>query len=310
MQIVVNELSTIFPVDSIDKAKLTITMLLDVYRSFIRFGFERIVLSESSLNGIVLAENYPIEKWRNDSTVDIELRRRFAVFNDKMEFINRNDYLAEFQCGEGNSIGCLVAHDTESVVISFNSHPNWNVSRINGKIVRLIEENMEEDEASVLNASTLENINQIKDDISELLNIQKCNIDTYQQLWEERKTLFPNLVFCARVEDLLSNLQRSYIKQVVKRLKILDNYFSDWNGIFNKNMLLKADPESTETLSRFRREHTFKLPDGREEVFSFHNRFTGSYEGRIYFLPDTTSGKGVIGHIGSKLPTVGWTNPN
>jgi hypothetical protein len=310
MQMVVNELSMLFPVDSIDRAKVKIIMLLDVYRRLIQLGFDRIVLSESSLEGIVLADDYPIEKWRNDNTVDVELKRRFAVFNDKMEFIYRHDYLAEFECTDGKSIGCLVAHETETIVISFNSHPNWNLSRINGKIVRLIEDSVVEQEAIVLNASTLENINDIKDDVSALLHSQKYSIDTYQKLWEDRKTLFPNLVFCSRVEYFLDNLHRGYIKQVVKKLQILDVYFSEWDRIFDKNRLSNVDPESTETLSRFSEEHTFKLPDGRELLFSFHSRFTGSYEGRIYFIPDHTTGKGIIGHIGGKLPTVRWSNPN
>lgn len=310
MQVVVNELSTMFPVDSVVKAKETMETLLAVYRRYIHLGLQRVVLSESSLVGTLLAEDYPVEKWRNDNSVDVELRRMFATFNDKMEFVDKHNYLAEFQCELGSSVGCLVAHETENVLISFNSHPNWNVPCISGKIVRLGDGGLVEQEAVVLNAATLENINDIENEIIQTLSNQKYVNITYQKIWYERESLFPNLIFCPRVQTQLDQLQVTYLNQIVKKLEILNRYFEQWDGKFDKSQLPNVDPESVETLSRFSREHTFRLPDGRELLFSFHIRFTGNYEGRIYFVPDNITGKGVIGHIDGKLPTVNFPNPS
>jgi hypothetical protein len=64
-------------------------------------------------------------------------------------------------------------------------------------------------------------------------------------------------------------------------------------------------------MSRFKTaEHTFIIDDTRSAICSYHIRYTANYEGRIYFYPDSLTGKGFIGHIGGKLPTVSWSNSN
>lgn len=50
-------------------------------------------------------------------------------------------------------------------------------------------------------------------------------------------------------------------------------------------------------------EHTFQLPNGKIQIFSWHIRYTGGYAGRIFFYPVPEEKKIYIGHIGHKLPT-------
>jgi hypothetical protein len=92
---------------------------------------------------------------------------------------------------------------------------------------------------------------------------------------------------------------------------LLNEYFSNWDGkIFDRNKIPNVDPETPETLNRFKDEHTFTTPDGRSLIFKWHIRFTGgSYPGRIFFYPDQKTNKCFIGHIGGKLPTGNYPNP-
>lgn len=94
------------------------------------------------------------------------------------------------------------------------------------------------------------------------------------------------------------------IRQICKRLLELQKYFESSPEVFDKNRLNHATLESVATLKQYEREHTFQLPSGDYKVFSWHMRFTGSFEGRIFFLPDISNSKCYIGHIGGKLKNV------
>ena len=311
MRLVFNELSLAFPTSSIENGKDLMKELLLLYRHFVNIGLHKNILIKNNFNGMLLCEDYPIEKWRNDNSVDIELRRLFAGFNDKAEFINEVDYMEEFVCEKGKSIGLLVAALTDSIALSFKSDVFWNDNFIKGKVISINYDNLVEELAEAMNASRKDNISQLIEIIHQKKDDEKCGILTGIELWERKEELFPYLVFCDSVENQITGIQVAYIKQVIKKLDILNQFFKSWSGeAFNKNELPNVDPESSETLTRFKKEHTFKLPDGRELVFSYHIRYTGNYEGRIFFFPDNITRKGIIGHVGGKLPTVSWVNPN
>ena len=103
-----------------------------------------------------------------------------------------------------------------------------------------------------------------------------------------KETRFPNLIFCENaINGCYKNVGVAEAGQVYKRLLELP----------------KASPETPLTLEQYETEHTFLLPEGNAQLFSWHTRFTGGYAGRIFFYPDTTQKKMYIGHIGHKLPT-------
>lgn len=117
--------------------------------------------------------------------------------------------------------------------------------------------------------------------------------------------LFPNLVFCENaVRGCQKNVGVSEAGQVYKRLLELQRVAEGMETVFHKNLLTRATPESEVTLQRFSDEHTFQLPNGKIQIFSWHVRYTGGYAGRIFFYPVPEEKRIYIGHIGHKLPTV------
>ena len=126
-----------------------------------------------------------------------------------------------------------------------------------------------------------------------------------KDILERRTELFQNLVFCKNAEKQLKNeIDSCNISQISRKLFELQAYFSNIGGIFEKDKLNKCTPESPETLKRFPEDHSFELPNNEKRIFSWHIRFTGKYEGRIFFEPDAPNKRCYIGHIGGKLSTV------
>lgn len=106
------------------------------------------------------------------------------------------------------------------------------------------------------------------------------------------------------IQGCKKNVGVSEAGQVYKRLLELQRVAEVMENKFNKEVSTKATPESGATLERFSIEHTFLLPDGNTQIFSWHTRFTGDYAGRIFFHPVPEKKIIYVGHIGHKLPTV------
>jgi len=94
------------------------------------------------------------------------------------------------------------------------------------------------------------------------------------------------------------------IAKLYAKLDELNDYFRNITGNFDVNALKHCTGESEATLKNYKDDHTFILPDGSEEIFSFHLRFTGTYAGRIFFISDEENRSCIIGHIGKKLKSV------
>lgn len=127
-------------------------------------------------------------------------------------------------------------------------------------------------------------------------------IYTYEDLWERRSRLFPHLRFCPSVKRDLENLEKSYIRQIVKKLSELEEYSSKYPGQpFRPELLTKTTPESDSTMDMYQQRHTFRDENGVEYEASWHMRFTG-ISGRIFFVPDYTDTEMLVCYIGKKLP--------
>ena len=129
-----------------------------------------------------------------------------------------------------------------------------------------------------------------------------------QQLWGERVALFPNLVFCAGVEAQLVAVHYSdpHFRQIITKLLELQSYFEDWRaGGFDPKAMTKCNPTSRQTLEHreYGSSYIFLNPAGGSVVCGWHLYLTpGAW--RIYFAPDATSRRGIVAHVGVKLPGV------
>lgn len=317
MQMIVNELSAIFPAESAEAGKQIMNIFLKTCFEVKGIIGNDSILVDRNYNSFELAPGYRIEQWRNVPAVDIEDKRRFCFLINKSAVYNSAefeqewgwDFRTEFLYKEHSSKGCLLAYETDGVAVSFLSNPHWKTNEIEGKYTELADNgNLEECLVKILNVSFDENVAIFRGYYEEKKKEWRYTaITSAQDILNYAPKAFPNLVFCENaIDGCKRNVGVSEAGQVYKRLLELQGAAQRMNGQFDKHVLTKATPESGATLERFSEEHTFRLPGGGAQRFSWHVRFTGGYAGRIFFHPVPEKQLIYIGHIGHKLPTVSY----
>ena len=122
-------------------------------------------------------------------------------------------------------------------------------------------------------------------------------------LWENRQTVFPNLVFGPGVEDNLKE-QAHLFSTIVGKLKDLDQSTREWRDVGGPAppWKTKVTPESTLKMKNrfFREARMFQSHRGTREIFEWHARFGDG--GRIHLRFDPAAKEVEIGYIGSHLP--------
>lgn len=316
MQMVLNELSAKFPCDSEIHAREVMQTFLHTYSRTAKIIGNSMILLDQNYNSFLLSQDYRIEQWRNDGQVDRETRRMFgimlnhSVIYKEEEFASEHEELvcSEFRHEDRSSLGCLIAYESDGVSISFLSDDYWRCPDITGIYSTIDEETGEitEGEVTISNVSCDENVDVFEKYYGE--NYCKSireNLSSGADILENKDTWFPNLVFCDNAQrQLKKDIGKVDASQVYSHLADLQRVAEGLEGGFKMESLAHATPESSVTLDEYKDEHTFLLPDGRMELFSWHVRFTGSMAGRIFFLPDEENRKIYIGHIGKKLKSV------
>jgi len=312
---ILNELSARFPVGTIAEGKQIMVSFLETYSRVKKIIDNESVLLDKDYNSFELASGYRIEQWRNDSTVDVEYKRMFrglinksAVYNSK-EFEQENewDFKTEFQHKEHTSKGCLLVYEMDGVAFSFLSHKHWEEPKLEGTYIELGDDGeLAYLQVEIPNVSNHDNISIFKKFYEQKMEeLPEGRIISGQDILRYTEQAFPNLKFCENaILGCKKNVGVSEARQVYKRLLELQRAAEAMGQKFDKNLLAHATPESDVTLKRFSEEHTFQLPDGRNQLFSWHIRYTGGYAGRIFFYPVPAEKIIYIGHVGHKLPTV------
>lgn len=248
--------------------------------------------------------NYPCGKWQADSEVDEDTKRRWMLLSRKINFFEQ-DKSYSFLYENMDIAAGAEAVLNGSYIISFAADKIWESSELKGIFVELDENDgsIIESEKIVSNLTTAE---QIK--VCKILDVAIEKVaENYEEMWEQRERWFPNLVFSPSVEKDLKKLEISYIYQIWKKLRELDNYVRFHGGKrFDANLLNYATPETDKTLQMYAKEHTFYDEKGMAYLMSWHLRFTG-IAGRIFFLPQYQGNKILIGYIGKKLKNASYT---
>lgn len=202
---------------------------------------------------------------------------------------------------EASAIGCLVAYETESFVVSMKTAPLWEKEIIRGIYVSAEEDDKE---AVVRNCCFVEQVDCLA--AEEKKRVIRM-VSSGKELWEKRGSIYPHLVFCDCVEKQLEEPRNSlHIRMIMKRLQILEDYFRGFGGKFEKDKVGYGCREESETVKnnqKLRSMRVFELPDKRKAFFSWHISFPGNFPGRIHFIPDAEKGVGIIGYVGKHLPT-------
>lgn len=243
---------------------------------------------------------YSVAKWLSE--VDIEYRRLYLSFWNRRCVYTPDD---EYEVYEGQTAlrGGTEAVLNDSFMLSICLDDRWERPEIPAVLFSLAD-NAESPVVvrNVFSASQL-----AEEPLAAALKATfAVTIYTYEELWERRSRLFPHLRFCPSVRRDLENLEKSYIRQIVKKLSELEEYSSKYPGLpFRPEHLTKTTPESDTTMEMYQKQHTFRDENDVEYQASWHMRFTG-IPGRIFFVPDYTDAAMLICYIGKKLPNASY----
>lgn len=307
MQLVLNELSADFPLKNEYEGKRVMADFIDTYSLTRKILKNDRVLLDMDYNGIYLAPDYNIGKWRNDSSVDEDQKRMFrSLLNKSLIYENVVDREENVKIDGKIARGGLYAYLDNDCLISFSSDAKWLTDTIDAVYDGTNEEIDDKKNITIPNVANNDTVNSFQKKYSNLIFDDSLDtINVGADILMHEKDMFANLVFCDTAKRQLKQEKNPVlVRQICKRLLELQKYFETAPKAFDKEKLNHATPETPATLTQYKREHTFQLPTGEYEVFSWHMRFTGNVKGRIFFFPDIANSKCYIGHIGGKLKTV------
>lgn len=309
-QLVFNELSITRPAPTLADARRWMTQLVQTIQMASNAGAERALRSHDALGHHELFSGYPIAKWRNDPDVELEWKAYFRSVTSKApllvdvaaEVVDRalgSEYRHDGQLCHGLGAAALL----DGLALSFPSDLAWDSAWISINEERLLETaTLQSESIEVRNCDAPETVKRTH---REWLATPETPATDGADLWNRRAELFPSLVLCARVEEDLAAIRRGdpRLMQIADRLSLLQRYFSDWNGTFDKEAIgTKVTPDSGAALEQHADQRRFLCPDGQTRQFSWHARMTpGAW--RLYFFPDPPSRRAWIGYIGRHLQT-------
>lgn len=317
LEMVLNELSLRPIAHNISIARQRMSELMLTVIVATKYGVKSVLRTNSNLDTEELAPDYPVARWRNDTNVDIEMRRFFKALVTKSPFLNDitnpnildSVDLSDCFCGEDRAIGLGVAFWLEALAVSFRSEPRWFDSYVQLRISQIDDnEEIADTFEKIPHASSSDHIREHLVWIGERLRkSDQTEVREGIDIWQHKADWFPSLYFCENVREQMQTLAYGnwMLMPLMKRLRELEDFCKSWHdGPFDHNKILsKATPESAVTLKIYGFQRTFLCHDGETRMFSWHIRLTpGAW--RLYFYPLPEERKLIIGYIGPHLPTV------
>jgi hypothetical protein len=314
LELVLNELSAAPPADDVLRGRERIGLFVDVVRKCASAGFPKILRVTRSFFQVLLAPGYPVGRWLSDTAVDRDVRLVLRTWSTKAPYIEdllENELKAaagitEFAVDETQVTGLAVAYLLDTIAISFASDVRWATSRVALRLRGLDDDsNLSEEMVEVKHASAGEHVDGYQGWISAR---RRTDVSDGIGMWAQRSVLFESLDFCSRVEGQLSSLadNNPELALIVRACFELQDYCTTWTeGAFNPSALLSVSVDSKATLDKYGAERDFLCPDGKTRRFSWHLKRGAR---RVYFIPDPTARRILIGHVGLHLRTVLYSN--
>lgn len=285
-----------------------------------KLGFHTLRLHQNigNMHELLLAPDYTVSQWLQDSDIDKDLKSRFKIITAKSPLIN-NDYpiaqkhnsLSEFKIKVDDKIKFAealgAAYLLETLCLSFLSHNLWDTDEVKNITHWYLKADGNDvtKTISVKHASKSEHL--VKHQ-SWFEQKKRQNIETSRDLWEQKQKFFPYLVLCGEVEKQLTRLgiQSKFFNQIIEKLKRLNEYAKDWKqGSYSDNAAKKygldISGESNQTLTKYGRQRKFRLPNKQKQLFEKHIK---SGDLRFHFYPDDASKTIYVGYIGYHLSTI------
>ena len=309
MQLVFNELSTSNKRLSVGEVNQLVSAFVKTYTKVINThpGIHRSIATPVNFNDLELSPGYYLAQWRNNPTIDREEKRRFLGLCDRQNITSPGlEDLLYVQFGANLGLGLQIAYEKSSPVVSFQSEEHWMKHKIRCTVCDV--ENEEESETWLINLATADSVNVHNEWIEETIKHEYAEMKTSAEFLAQYENLFPSLCFHHNaLAQMKSQIRPVNIPTIVEKLLVLEKYFSTWDGgRFDRSVFPPrfVSPESEETLTRFKDEHTY-MWEGRSFLVSYHVRYTGGHiPGRIYIYPDHDTKKCIVFSLDTKLPTV------
>lgn len=300
MELVFNELSTQY---NEMHDKVVIRKLFSDWIAFLSQHLNDIdvLWAEDTFYYFSVNSVYGIREWLNDPNVPKKEKQMFRTFqNIRLHVVDFKDYQKRicFQYGEEIlPAPCGAAADElESPLLSLATDKAWDKNEIYG---------YRESEEESLRFENITCESHYADFAKRVIQNQRASVNSGQDLWEQQKALFPNLIFCRSVKDDLERApHKAHIQRIIWKLVILDQYYGRY-AVYQMKKIVNARTESDSVKNdpKLKKERLFTKPDGTKDYFYDHISFAGDYSGRIHYLPDDRIKKIYIGYIGKHLPT-------
>lgn len=309
MEMVFNEISVV-------RENLTTLDANNLFSSFLQtyskavasdLGISRSIITAIDFNALEISSGYYVAAWRNSPTVDKDDKMRLLGICERQNISvpSTEDYqFVQYDDSVGK--GLQMAYENQNSLISIPSSDNWKQNVIQATLYDV--ENNEENQILLKNIYSDESLDVHNDWLKSEKSKEYSKIRTPDTFLSNISTLFPSLVFHRNALAQIKNqINPVNIPTILEKLLILEKYFSDWDGgKFERSAFPRRfiSPESDETLSRFKAEHTFEW-EGSSVLVSYHVRYTGGdIPGRIYIYPQHEQKKCLICSLYTKLPTV------
>lgn len=313
MEVYFNELS-VRKSNSILEADIWVNTITDVINELSKMDKKLVVqYTKPFFNELVLYNNYTFVQSLNK--IDKDKRSLFLAKLSKENLIYpyENYPFYDFEIKDKVTVGLGYAYINKSFSISLVSSDLWMKDSID-----ILQVCLDDDDTIETRTVTVQNIS-LKEHIEKNLERIKNRMFTILKeeiysksgtdLWNERKQLFPNLIFCSRVEESVTNLKRSNpeYQKIISILISLNSCFDDKNlsvdsylKYLENNIPSKFTDDSQS--SKKNRSCIFLCPDNEYREFYYHFRYTPG-AGRIHIHIDFENKICYIGHIGRKIGT-------
>ncbi len=249
-----------------------------------------------------LASGYRFVQWLNDGAVDVELRRAVKSLVTRWPDRSREmrDAIAEaateYHYEDRPTLGLGYAAFFEGLCVSVARAGRWQSPVAQVTETRLgADATLASQVTDVRHASTDEHL---ATHAPWLALRRSADITDFGQMLERWPELFPSLDLCDSARKQLVDLpaaEPDLLPLVVFRLRCLDRYFAGQpEGIDERRIECRVQPESPTTLEKYAAERTIACPDGQVRRFMWHTRLTAGR--RLYFREHC--GRGLVGYIG------------
>ena len=306
---ILNELSLVAGATHKEEIKNQISIFFKMCQKLTREKEDNTFYYTEELLVKSLCEGYTIHDWLKDPTVIREEKSFFRSLINKgimikdIQFLG-SEMIIDIKGEKVAAIGCLAAYEWDNYVVSLLSDVLWLDEYIYGEYRNIENDDYNESGVEIRNCSKEEHVDNL---IMYQKQRDKLLISSGTELWNKREELFPHLIFCESVKKQLEEARVTVqIQTVMNRIQILEDYFSTYEGEFDKEKVgygCRYESESVQKDERLRNMRKFRTPYGEEPFFYWHISFPGNYPGRIHFLPDAEHNMGIIGYVGKHLPT-------